>query len=97
MRRLDHETADHIAATQVSAALLRAPTCLGRTVEATISTLFDGGLIDVTLARYVTLNADRFCTLAQPPYFEAKWHLLADSLQGAAKTSSAHPFPQQSS
>lgn len=94
MQPLDQETADYIAATKLSAALVRSPACLGPNVEATVRTLFGSGLIDVTLAHYVTLNADRFCTLPAPPYIDAKWHLMAESLHGATKTSSAHPFPE---
>jgi len=93
MQPLDRETADYIAANTIREALLRVPACHHLTVEATVRALFEAGQIDLRSACYVTLNADQFCSLPAPQFFDARWHAEADSLQGDAKTCSAHPFP----
>ena len=93
MQPLDLETADYIIATVIRDALVRDPACHSVNVERTIRILFERSLIALGPACYVTLNADRFCSLPAPLYFDAKWHAAADSLQGDVKTCSAHPFP----
>ena len=93
MRALDQETADLVAATAVRLALEKEPALNFASAEATVKALFRASLLDFTTAAYVVLHADRFCSLPPPRYFEAKWHLDADSrLPDAGKTSSAHPF-----
>lgn len=92
MQPLDLETADYIAATVIREALLHSPECHFVTVEATVSALFEAGLIDLKCACYVTLGAERFSSLPAPQLFDANWHSAAESLQNASKTASAHPF-----
>jgi hypothetical protein len=93
MQPLDQETADYMAATRIREALIRVPACHYVNVEATVKALYKAHLIDLSAACYVTLNADRFCVLPAPIYFDAEWHAQAELLQGAESTSSAHPFP----
>ena len=93
MQPLDRETADYMAATKIRDALMRVPECHYVNVEATVKALYEARLIDLPSAFYVTLNADRFCVLPAPNYFDAEWHAQAELLQGAECTSSAHPFP----